>query len=267
MSRLPIARRALADKRTNLIWWGVGLGGYALMIMAVWPTIEGNDEFTELLDSYPESIQAMMGGTEAFAAFTTPEGFLNIYLYTMIFPLLLVGLGVSMGSALLAGEEETGQLELLLAHPVSRTRVVLEKAVAMAAGVVLLGALAVVLIVAMGQAVGLRVGLGGLLAATLGAVLYGVFHGAVALVAGATRGGKGFATGLGWGVALVGYLFTVMANLTPSLDGLKYASPLYYATADMPIANGVPWEFVVPAGGLVVLLAAAVAAFGHHDLR
>ncbi len=120
MTRLLITSRTLLDQRVGLTWWTVGLLVYTVFIMAVWPVIDGNEEFQDLADSYPDSIQAMMGGSDAFAAFTTPAGFLNAYLFSIILPFLLVGLAVSMGAGLLAGEEESGLLDLLLSNPVTR---------------------------------------------------------------------------------------------------------------------------------------------------
>lgn len=100
-----VTKRTLLDRRTSLVWWGVGIVAYSAMIIGVWPVIDGNAEFQSLADTYPESMKAMFGGADAFNSFTTPAGFLNTYLFSMILPFILVGLAVSIGAATVAGEE------------------------------------------------------------------------------------------------------------------------------------------------------------------
>jgi ABC-2 type transport system permease protein len=266
MTRLLITSRTLLDGRVGLIWWAVGLFVYTAFIMAVWPVIDGNEDFQELADSYPEGIQALMGGSDAFAAFTTPAGFLNAYLFSMILPLLLVALGVTMGASLVAGEEENGLLDLLLSNPVTRSRAIAEKALAIVVALVGLGVVLNLVILAVGLIVDLTIGVDKLVAATVGTLLFGLLHALLSMLAGAVRGSKGFALGLGLGVALVGYLLNVLANMDNSLEWLRWGSSLYYATADDPLANGMPVEYVVLVGACMVTFGATLVAFRRHDL-
>ena len=114
-----ILTRSLRDRRAALSWWLVGLIVYSGFIIAVWPVIDGNDEFADLYADMPEGLQAMFGG-DGFADFTSPVGFLNTYLFSMILPFILTGLAVSMGASLVAGEEEDGLLDLVLSYPIQR---------------------------------------------------------------------------------------------------------------------------------------------------
>ena len=262
-----VTRRSLRDRRGSLIWWAVGIILYTAMIMAVWPMIDGNEEFQDLAESYPDALKAMMGGPDAFDAFTTPAGFLDTYLYSMILPFILVGLAVAIGAALLGGDEEDGKLELLLSYPVTRSSVVMQKQSAMDIAVLGVGVLVVVLIWVMGSLVGLPVGIGALLAATLGTVLFALLHGQLAMLAGAVTGRRGIALGIGWGVALGGYLLNVLSGIDDSLGWLRWLSPLHYATADTPLTNGVPVEYLVLLGALLVTFAATLAVFRRHDLH
>jgi ABC-2 type transport system permease protein len=261
-----IIKRTLRDRRTVLIWWSVGVSAYSAMILAVWPVIDGNDEFEELASSYPESLKAMFGGSEAFDAFTTPAGFLNTYLFSMIVPFILVGLAVSMGAALLAGEEERGLLDLLLAHPVSRGSAVVQKVIAIIFALVIVGVLVDLIVIVIGPLVDLHIGWFEVVAATVGTLLYALLHGLIALLAGAVRPGKGFAQGLGWGVALFGYLLTVMASMASSLSWIRWFSPLNYATGADPLLNGFPIDYLVLVGACVLVFGATLVAFNRHDI-
>lgn len=267
MKRPLVTTRALQDRRVSLTWWGVGILAYVSMIIAVWPIIDGNADFEELLGSYPDSVKAMMGGAETFDAFTTPWGFLSSYLYSLFLPFILLGLAVALGSALLAGDEEDGLLELLLSYPVTRTSAVTQKALAMVLAL-LAAAVLVVAAIALGSAlVDLDIGVGALMAATIGTLLYAVMHGQLAMLAGAATGRKGTAVGIGWGVALAGYVVNVVAGLDPSLAWLGRLSPLNAATANEPLNNGMPVEYLLLVALCVLLLGCTYAVFDRHDLR
>jgi hypothetical protein len=58
-------------------------------------------------------------------------GYLGIELFSLMLPGLLIAAAVGAGARAIAGEEEHATLDLLLANPISRTRVALEKAGAM----------------------------------------------------------------------------------------------------------------------------------------
>lgn len=266
MTALLVTDRTLRDRRVGLIWWSIGSLLYTGMIVAIWPVIDGNESFQDLADDYPEALQAMFGGADAFAEFTTPSGFLNTYLFSMILPFILAALAVSIGSAVVAGEEESGVLDLLLSYPVSRARAISEKTVALVAAVIGVGLLQVLLIGLLGPLVDLHVGWSGLVAAIVGSILFAVSIGMLAMLAGAVRGQKGFAMGLAWGVALGGYLLNLVASLADALDFLRYASPLYHATAGNPVENGMPVNYLFLLGGIVLLFGLTLWAFERHDL-
>ena len=262
---MNIAWRALRDRRVPLTWWTIGLVLYCVVIVAVWPVIEGNDEFAELYAEMPDALQAMFGA-DGFAEFTTPTGFLNTYLYSMILPFIFTGLAVSLGASMLAGEEEDGLLDLVLSYPIRRRRLLLEKALAIVVALLAVAAVAVVFLAISREPVDLDIGVDGLVVATAGSALFGLLHGLLALAAGAWRGAKGMATGVGWGVALAGYLVNIVANLDGSLDWLAPVSPLHWATSGSPVAGEVPATYLALIGASVAVAAISTLAFERHDL-
>ena len=266
MKSLLVFQRTIRDRRVSLIWWIIGSALYTGMIVAIFPVIDGNESFQDLADDYPEALQAMFGGADAFAQFTTPTGFLNTYLFSMILPFIFTALAVSIGASVIAGEEESGTMDLLLAHPVSRRRAVVEKALALMVAVILMGAVQVLLIGALGPLVDLHVGWVGLIAASVGTILFGVLGGLLAMLVGSIRGQKGLATAVAWGVAIGGYLLSIVASLADALDFLRYLSPLYHATVGNPVENGMPVNYLFLVAGVVALLLSTLAVFERHDL-
>ena len=55
---------------------------------------------------------------------TSGIGYLNSQIYAFVGPLLLLIFAIGIGSALVAGEEESGNLELTLSHPLTRSMLV-----------------------------------------------------------------------------------------------------------------------------------------------
>ena len=262
---MNILHRALRDRRVSLMWWAVGVAVYCAFIVAVWPVIDGNDDFEQLYADMPDAMQAMFGA-DGFTDFTSPAGFLNTYLFSMILPFIFTGLAVSLGGSLIAGEEEDELLDLVLSYPVRRRRLVVEKVAAMVIALIAIGVTTVVLLVVAREPVSLDIGTKGLIAATTGSVLFGWVHGLAALLAGAWTGAKGIATGVGWGVALAGYLINILANIDESLDWLAPFSPMYWATKDSPVTGVFPATYLALLAASLILLAATALVFDRHDL-
>jgi ABC-2 type transport system ATP-binding protein len=66
----------------------------------------------------PEYLSALMGTMD----YASAEGYLNSTFFTLIGSLLMVIFSLTIGARAVAGDEESGMLDVLLAHPVSRTR-------------------------------------------------------------------------------------------------------------------------------------------------
>jgi ABC-2 type transport system permease protein len=101
-----------------------GLGVFALLIVYIFPSIQvAGESFQEIAEALPEVFQ------EGFAleSYSTIEGFLATEVYQFVW-ILMLGLYVAyVAGGLVAGDVETGRIDLLLATPVSRKRVVVEK--------------------------------------------------------------------------------------------------------------------------------------------
>src|SRR5437763_16493604 len=89
-----------------------------------------------MLENQEASKKSLQGSTgQLLAAFgdagklTSPEGFLSLAFFSYM-PLILGVFAVLAGSGLLAADEENGTLDLVLAHPVSRTSLFLGRLLA-----------------------------------------------------------------------------------------------------------------------------------------
>ena len=110
-------KHTLRRLRGQIIGWSVGLGLYGLMMVSLFDSIVNIEGFEELMASYPPELMAFFG--DSMLVITTPKGYLDVY-YFLYMPVIIGIFAASVGANLLVGDEETGTLDLILAHPVSR---------------------------------------------------------------------------------------------------------------------------------------------------
>lgn len=260
-----LAKRFLADRRKGLLGWSVGLASYTVLIVSFFPMIRDSASMAQAIQDYPAAMKEFLGGEASFNMSSGP-GFLNAELYSLMLPLLLsvfaIGFGASMGA-----DQRSGLMDLLLAHPISRRRIVAEKMIAMVAGVAVLASVVVVTVIAAGAVIDLGIGVGNLVAATVGAVLLVSLHGLLAMAVGAATGRRSAAIGSATALLAVGYVFSGLGGLVSWLEPVRSVSPYYRAIGTSPLLNG--WAF----GSLVYLLAliglvlfATIALFERRDI-
>jgi ABC-2 type transport system permease protein len=102
------------------------LGLFALLMIWLFPSIaESGADFEAYIESLPPSVREGFGVSGA--AITTIEGFMSTEFYGFVW-LLLLGLYLTYaGGGTVAADIENGQLDMLLAAPISRAQVLLEK--------------------------------------------------------------------------------------------------------------------------------------------
>lgn len=213
-------------------------------------------------EGFPEAMLALFGGGDL----STPEGYYQLESFGLMAPVAVMVVTITIGARALAGEEENRTMSLLLANPIPRSRVVVEKTLTM-----VLYALAVGFATFAGVTVGSWIGglgmdVGNIAATSVLAVLIGLVFGALAMLLSAATGVVRFAIFVPVGAALI---FHVM-NAIGELNDAAWAdwSPFHYYLGSDPLTNGMPWGHGALLAALVVLLLAlAVPAFQRRDLR
>lgn len=114
----------------QMIYWGVGLGLLGFYVLVVIKDVDMLEQYAALAERMPPALLQMFGMGDA-ASLATPEGFMSFgfFGYTL---LVLAVYAVMAGLNVTANEEEDGSLDSLLAQPVPRWRVMVEKLLAYA---------------------------------------------------------------------------------------------------------------------------------------
>jgi beta-exotoxin I transport system permease protein len=258
--------RSLHEIRRSFGWWALGIVGYVALIVAVWPTVKGTPAIEKLHNSYPEALKAFTsfgGGVD----FGTPAGYLGAELFSFMMPLLLLVAGIGAGARSIAGEEEAGTLDLLLANPLSRVRLALEKLGAVAIELIALGIVLLAALEVSARVAGMRIAFDKLAAASVSAVLLALAFGAIAFLLGAAMGHRGRAVGIASALAVAAYLLNSLASLIKGIESLRPISPFYHYAASDPLHSGLQAGHVlVLAGIILVASAAAPLLFDRRDL-
>jgi ABC-2 type transport system permease protein len=223
-----------------------------------------DDALAGMLEGFPEVLLALFGGGDM----STPEGWYQLETFGMMAPISVMVATVAIGAGALAGEEERRTMGLLLANPVSRTTVVLQKTIAM----VLYGTVVGVAIgtgVAIGSFLGgLGMSVGNIAATALLVTLVGITFGALALALGAAAGKLKVAIYGTIGIALVLFVLNAFLPFNDTFAGYAKWSPFYYYLSSDPLINGMNWAHgAVQAGLAIALVALAVLLFNRRDLR
>lgn len=110
----------------------VGLSLLAAMVVWVYPSFEAEVDLDQLLAAYPEPILQVMG----VRTMSSLGGFLSFELYTFGW-IILLGLYLAYDTAgVIADDVDRGRMDVLLAMPISRRRLVAERFGAMAVPIV-----------------------------------------------------------------------------------------------------------------------------------
>jgi ABC-2 type transport system permease protein len=110
-------KHTLGRMRGQMIGWSIGLALYGLLLIWFYDSIAGMENFQQFLQNYPEEMTAFF---KSMTELNTPKGYLDTYYFGYM--TLFIGiLAISAGAGLLVSDEEKGILDLVLAHPVSRT--------------------------------------------------------------------------------------------------------------------------------------------------
>ncbi len=223
-----------------------------------------DDAMKMLSDQFPEDVLALFGGGDL----STPEGFYQVEMFGMMIPIGIILVTVVIASSAMAGEERRNTMGLLLANPVKRSTVVIEKTWTMVLYATVVG-VASFLGVAAGSIIGgLGMDLGNVAATCLLATLLGLVFGGLALALGGATGITQVASYGASGAAVAMFLINGFLPLNPRTEAWANLSPFHYYLSSDPLNTGLNWAHAGILTALFVIgVVAAIVAFDRRDLR
>lgn len=224
----------------------VGVGVYLLLIVMLFPSMQ--DVAGSIEQNYPEAIR------EAFSitSLSTVEGFLSAEVYQFVWLLMLGLYVIYVAGGIIADEVESGRIDILLATPVSRKRLLVEKFASVVAIIVVINTVTPLVVLAGVLLIGESIDVGNLFLVHLLSIPYLMVAGAIGLTLSvlfdradiAQRGG----------LALLFMLF-IVESVTKGTDveWIGAISPTRYFNPTDVLVDG-----TVDLGGIFILLGVTI---------
>jgi ABC-2 type transport system permease protein len=212
--------RSLGTMAMPTFWWTLGIAGFAGWIIFAVQQME--TRLSSLFSSSPTVMNLIrnIGGGDA----SVNAGFLSAMF--VLLPLFLMAFAVTQVNAWSADEQD-GRLELVLATPQPRLRVLLGRFAALGSATVFIGLVTLLASAAAAAAAGLKLDAGNLTAATLGMIPLGLLIAAVGfLAAGWLRTAAD--TGLLSFLLLIWFFISFIGPELNWPDATLRLSPFYY---------------------------------------
>ncbi|GAA3305774.1 ABC transporter permease subunit [Streptomyces cinereospinus] len=250
--------KTLFDNRRVLAVWALATGLLAMAYAGFYPQLTAN-----AADSVPEAMRGF-----GFDDLTSAAGYLQGAVFGLLVPLLATFYGAATGARMISADEESGYLDLLLAHPISRTQLLLHRIAALATGAVLIATAVLGAMLTVRTSAKLdSVPVAGFTAQAVNLALLALVFGALATAIGAATG-KGRATvfGVTAGAGVLAYALHGFAPQTGA-DWLRHLTPFHYYIGGEPLRNGFQLADVgVLTATTAVLVALGAWRFSRRDI-
>lgn len=217
----------------------------------------------ELLKQYPPEVFAFFGGmTDMFSR----GGYLNVYFFYLM-PLVLGIYAVLSGSGLLVADEEGGVLDLVVAHPISRTTLFFSRLAAFIVSLILIIAITWTGFILVLPNTGLDITPGELLLPFLSLFSALLFFGFLGLLLSMLLPSRSASAMLTSFLLVASFLMISLIDLNPDLEGVAQFTPLYYYQGGFAL-EGLEWGWF---GGLIgfaiLFMVLAWRLFEGRDIR
>ncbi|MDD6279182.1 MAG: ABC transporter permease subunit [Oscillospiraceae bacterium] len=243
---MTILKHELKTGRNQLIIWAAAVSFLLVICVLIYP--EMSSQMGEISDTF-----AQMGGfTQAFGMdkvnFGEFLGFFGVECGNIL------GLGGAFFAALigisaLAKEEKEHTAEFLLTHPISRSKILTEKLLAVVVQLVIFNAAVIAVTGAAILIIGEEPDTKTLALLYLSYFLMQIETAAVSF--GISAFLKRGAIGVGIGISAVFYFMNIISNLTENAEILKYFTPFGYTdSADIIVDNSIDPGYLAAGAGI-----------------
>lgn len=251
--------KTLRDYRVAIMGWGTGLGVLMLIMFAA--------ATPPVIEAYAEIAASFRFLGDAFAI-NTPEGYVTMRLMQVGIPILLSIWPILAGARMVRREEDRGTMDVLLSTPVARTRLMLEKLLALVIALLIIAVVIALGAIAGEPAAHVEVNPARALLATLNVSLLAFLFATVALLISQFTRSTGAAAGWASVIMIVSFIFDGIGR-TVSGSWVQYLSPFYYYNLNRPLIasfDDSPAAALLLIGVGLFLVVASVIIFVRRDI-
>lgn len=251
-------------KAQKALWiWVLAIGGMSFLIMSIYPQFaENKDQLQDLLKLYPEAMLKAFNidqlGFDTALGFYAIEGYLFVTLFGSIYAAMLAG-------GILVKEESDRTIEFLLAKPISRMQVVLQKAAAVLAVLFVFNVMITIInYVGFRVAGDAQVDTQTFILISLAPFMLHVTFAAVAFGVSSFFRKQRMVTSIALAIVLGSYFLSIVASISDELSGLKWVTPFEYVTSAYIIEHVAINPVYVLIMLTVIMISVVAAIWKYH---
>ena len=259
----PLLRVSLTTGRRSTIGWGIGIAAVAVVYSAFYPSISSSAaDLNKYLQNLPDAVKTIIGND-----YTSPAGYLRAEFFSLLGPILLLVYTIGGGAKAIAGEEEGRSLDLLLSTPLSRGRVVADKAMSLLLTTLAITVFSFLVIIVVGPPFDLSVPVADVAAACVMFLSLGLTFGSMALAVGCISGRRTWAIAVAGVIGVATYLLNAIAPTVSALSWARPVSPFRWYLDPDPLTTGLhAANVVVLAVVIAIFSVVALWGFRRRDL-
>lgn len=257
--------KSLYDRRWFILGWSIAFLGLTVLLASFYPAmhVSGLDQ---LVANMPPAFKGLIGDLTLMNAFDT---YIGSQLFDIRLPLIAGIMAIILGLGLGSNEEEQGELRTYLALPISRTKLVIQKWLAIA--VVALVMMIAIGVGVVGSALFIsdanitatqlinELAMSWLLMLTFGTIVYGS-----AMI----FGRRSVAMAAGVIIVIGSFILSTFGSAVSWLADYEKLSLLYYFPANNIIKSGLNWDDISVLGVItVVFITTALIVFRRRDVK
>jgi ABC-2 type transport system permease protein len=260
--------KTLYDMRASILAWAVGLAILAAIVVCLFSSIRHDEtlkNYDAVIQGLSPIIRAFVGGDD-LPSVTNFEGFLRLELLYYL-PLLLAIFALVEGSGAIALEEERRTIDLLMAQPIRRWRVVVEKSAALVVATYAIASVAGLGLVLATRFISVEPSWYRMMLATANAVPPALVVGALSLLGSCALRRRRNAIIAGVTFIVASYFLNVLGQIVNSIRPWRILSVFYAYCASQPLTGEViPSNTIWLLAAVILLFAFAAFAFERKDL-
>ncbi len=259
----------LKRRRNAIFWWTLGSVILTVVILALYPSIRDQaNDLNKVINSLPQGVRELKTGGASTVDVADPIAFLNSQLFYATLPILWIILAITRGSGALGREEQDHTLELLLARPISRSRLLLAKVSSLVLEFVIVGGATLAAVILLAPVFDLHVGAWALTEATLYTIAFSLSFGLIAFaLQAASNITRRAASAIAVLISFGGYLLASLSGLTDWLETpAKLATFHYFAPDKIMHGEMVTGLNIYLIGSLVLCAIISHVGFRRRDI-
>tara|TARA_X000001036_G_C20514073_1_gene739361 strand:+ start:39 stop:842 length:804 start_codon:yes stop_codon:yes gene_type:complete len=257
----------LRDLRNNLIYWLVGLLVLAFYLSFAYDSFSENlDSFNDLIESFPKELLHLLGAENGLDM-STFAGFLNLEIFGVMGPIMVIVVGINAGTHIVAGELNNKTLELVMSTPVGRNNYLFQQILVMITKIFFISLFIWFSFMFFSTIFTLNLDVIKLIGTTTHLFFLGLIFGSLSLLIGSITGNKTKTLGISTVIAILSHFVNAISPLIDGAKNMKYISVFHYYKNSNPIVNGADFfDIFIMLLLCIILMVLSFISFKYKDL-